>query len=89
MSTEVNVTKRGNGSRFEFSEETKTRQELTLVALGKRPADLIVRGATVLDVFTLLWKENQDIVIKGDRIAWVGEAEAWPGEAGEVVSEEG
>lgn len=48
------------------------------MALGKRPADLIIRGATVLDVFTLLWKENQDIVVKGDRIAWVGEAgEAW------------
>ncbi len=81
--------KKGNGSRFKFSEETKARQELTLVALGKRPADLIIRCAKVLDVFTLLWKKNQDIVIKGNRIAWVGEAEAWRGEAGEIVSASG
>ena len=31
-----------------FSEETKTRQELVQVALGREPADLIIRGATVL-----------------------------------------
>ena len=80
--------KRAHGNRFEFSEETRMRQELVLVALGKRPADLIIRGATVLDVFTLLWKENQDIVVKGNRIAWVGEAGAWPGEAGDIVAAE-
>jgi hypothetical protein len=52
-----------------FSDETVTRQTLVQVALGLEPADLIIRGATVLNVFTLSWEENQDIVIKGKRIA--------------------
>ena len=36
-------------------------------------ADRIITGATLLDVFNLLWIENQDIVIKGKQIAWVGD----------------
>ena len=70
---------------FAFNAETKVRQELTLVALGKRPADLIIRGANVLDVFTLTWRGEQDIVIKDERIAWVGEIGTWPGEAEVIV----
>ena len=62
-----------------FSAETKTRQDLVQVALGREPADLIIRGATVLNVFTLSWEENQDIVVRGRRIAWVGAAGTWPG----------
>jgi len=62
-----------------FSDETKIRQNLVEVALGREPADLIIRGATVLNVFTLLWEADQDIVIRGKRIAWVGPAGQWKG----------
>ena len=68
-----------------FSAETRTRQQLVQVALGREPADTIIRGATVLNVFTGEWEPNQDIVIKGERIAWVGKAQGWPGKAAQVV----
>jgi len=64
-----------------FNDETKVRQELIQVSLGRQPADLIIRGANVLNTYTLLWLENQDIVVKGKRIAWVGAAGTWKGKA--------
>lgn len=73
----------------EFSPEIKTRQHLVQVALGREPADLIIRGATVLNVFTREWQSDQDIVIAGDRIAWVGNNGGWSGKAKEVVDARG
>ncbi|MBU0650215.1 amidohydrolase family protein [Patescibacteria group bacterium] len=67
------------------SDEILVRQELVLVALGRIEADLIISGATVLDVHTLTWMPSQDIVIKGERIAWVGPRGAWSGTAAETV----
>ena len=64
---------------MEFSAEIKARQSLVQVALGREPADLIIRGATVLNVFTQTWERDQDIVIKGQRIAWVGPRAGWKG----------
>src|SRR5882672_5134407 len=55
-----------------FNEETKIRQSLVQVALAREAADLIIRGANVLNVFTLMWMPDTDIVVKGKRIAWVG-----------------
>ena len=72
-----------------FNEETLTRQRLVRVALGYEPADLILRGATVLNMQSLTWKKDWDIVISGERIAWTGPSGAWPGSAKEVVSVEG
>jgi adenine deaminase len=72
-----------------FSAETKVRQHLVRVALGYEEADLILRGATVLNVQTLLWKKDWDIVISGERFAWVGPRGEWPGTAREVRSVEG
>jgi adenine deaminase len=72
-----------------FSVETKTRQDLVQVALGREPADLIIRGATVLNVFTLSWEENQDIVVRGQRIAWVGAAGTWPGTCTNIFDAKG
>lgn len=68
-----------------FSAETRTRQQLVQVALGKEQADTILRGATVLNVFTGEWEPNQDIVIKGERIAWVGKSRGWTGVARQIV----
>ncbi|MEI9999758.1 MAG: amidohydrolase family protein [Verrucomicrobiota bacterium] len=67
-----------------FNEEVLTRQRLVRVALGQEPADLILRGATVLNMHTLSWKTDWDIVISGQRIAWTGPRGAWPGETRKI-----
>jgi adenine deaminase len=74
---------------IKFNEETKIRQALVQVALGRQPADLIVRGATVLNIFTLSWEPDQDIVVSGKRIAWVGPAGQWKGTATNVFDAKG
>ena len=72
-----------------FDSETKIRQSLVQVALGKEPADLIIRGADVLNVYTLQWMPNQDIVVRGKRIAWVGPAGQWKGQCANIVDAKG
>ena len=76
-------------AKFEFNAETKVRQELVQVSLGRVPADLIVRGATMLNVFTLQWEKDVDIVIKGTRVAWVGPRGKWPGRCDQIVDATG
>lgn len=75
------VEKPKAGKEVEFNEETKTRQHLVLVALGKQPAALVIRNVKVLNVFTLTWMPAQDIVIADKRIAWVGPTQTWQGTA--------
>ena len=58
------------------SEEILTRQRLVSVALGQHEADLVLEGATLLNSHTLTWKEDWDIVIQGQRIAWVRQGNA-------------
>lgn len=72
-----------------FDEETKVRQSLVQVALANEPADLVIRGANVLNVFTLMWMPDSDIVVKGQRIAWVGPSGQWKGQAGNIVDAKG
>jgi adenine deaminase len=72
-----------------FNEETRIRQELVQVALGRKPADLIIRGATVLNIFTLLWEPDQDIVVRGKRIAWVGPSGQWKGQCANIFDAKG
>ena len=72
-----------------FDAETKIRQSLVQVALTKEPADLIIRGANVLNVYTLLWMPDQDIVVRGKRIAWVGPTGQWKGECSNIVDAKG
>ena len=74
---------------FQYSTDAKVRQQLVQVALAREPADTIVRGATVLNVFSGEWEPDQDIVIKGERIAWVGKSKAWPGKAHRIVDATG
>ncbi|MGH8446659.1 MAG: adenine deaminase [Solimonas sp.] len=76
-------------SAHTFSTEVQTRQHLVQVALAREPADRIIRGATVLNVVTREWLPNQDIVIAGERIAWVGDAGTWPGKAAETIDASG
>jgi adenine deaminase len=72
-----------------FNEETKTRQDLIQTALGRMPADVVIRGATVLNTYTLLWEPNQDIVVRGKRIAWVGPVGQWKGKITKVFDAKG
>ena len=60
-----------------------------LVAMGKDKADLILTHVTMLEVHTLTWQKNWDIVIKGKRIAWTGPSGQWTGEAVKRVDAKG
>ena len=54
------------------------RGRLTAVARGEAPADLYLRGGTLLNVYTgELYPAN--VAIKGERIAYVGRSEAMAG----------
>lgn len=67
---------------IEAGAEIAIRQDLVLTALGKRPADRALRVGRLLDVHTRRWLPDQEIVIKGRRIAWVGPAGTYSGEVG-------
>jgi len=67
--------------------EVRIRQRLTLVALGKEKADVALRVGRLLDVATRTWSEDQEIIIKDRRIAYVGKAGSYPGEVGTRVHE--
>ncbi len=56
----------------DLKDELIARKQVIEVALGRAQADTIVSNATILNVFTSEWLANQDIVITGKRIAWVG-----------------
>jgi adenine deaminase len=80
------MSKPASSPRHTFSAETLTRQRLVRVALAQEEADLILRGATVLNVHSLSWCPDWDIVISGKRIAWTGQQGQWPGKAKRVES---
>lgn len=60
------------------------RRLLTAVARGEAPADLYLRGGTLLNVYTgELYPAN--VAIKGERIAYVGRSEAMAGATTRVL----
>ncbi len=67
------------------ADEVRIRQNLALVALGKRPADRALRVGRLLDVHGRNWHEDQEIVMAGRRIAWVGPTGAYPGQVGNRI----
>jgi adenine deaminase len=69
------------------ADEVLIRQDLTLTALGRRPADRLLRVGRLLDVHSRTWLQDQEIVIKGRRIAYVGPAGSYQGEVGERLHE--
>ena len=69
--------------------ETKIRQTLIDVALGRTPADTLLRVDRLLDTNTGLWREDVEIAIHGTRIAFVGPRGSFPGTAHETVSKPG
>jgi adenine deaminase len=67
--------------------EVRIRKRLALVALGRERADRALWVGRLLDVNTRTWAEDQEIIIAGRRIAFVGPAGAYRGEVGERVHE--
>ncbi|MGF7008334.1 adenine deaminase [Aminobacter sp. BE322] len=67
------------------ADEIVIRQDLVLVALGKREADRLVRLGRVLDVHTGTWMDDCEVAICGRRIAYVGPAGSFAGTARETV----
>ncbi|MBB3458308.1 adenine deaminase [Rhizobium sp. BK313] len=68
-------------------DEIAIRQRLTLVALGKVSADVVLRVGKLFDVHTRSWMIDHEIVLSGKRIAYVGPAGSYKGEAGKRVYE--
>lgn len=52
----------------------KQTQELITVALGKAPADIVLTGGDLVNVYTGEVIPEQDIAVRGDRIAFAGES---------------
>ena len=61
-------------------DEVVLRQNLTLVALRKRPADLAIEVGRLLSVHSRTWLEDQEIIVAGRRIAYVGPRGSYRGE---------
>ena len=67
------------------ADEVRIRQNLALVALGRRPATRAIRVGRLLDVNGRRWHHDQEIVISDRRIAWVGPSDKYPGAVDERV----
>ena len=62
------------------ADEVTIRQQLLLVALGKKPADSVIEVGRLLAVHANHWMTDQEIVISGRRIAYVGPIGSYRGE---------
>ncbi len=58
------------------------------VALGREPADLVVTGGRLVNVYSGEVLDGWEVAVAGDEIAWVGPG-PWPGDAGEVIHADG
>ena len=61
------------------------RAELIDVATGKAPADLVIKGATLVNVYSREYCPRTTIVVKGTRIAAVGDYEPLVGPKSVVI----
>lgn len=69
------------------ADEVKIRQRLVRVALGHEPADTRLRVGKLLDVHSRMWLSDQEIIIVGRRIAYVGPAGTYPGAVAHEIHE--
>ncbi|MBS4214340.1 adenine deaminase C-terminal domain-containing protein [Neobacillus rhizophilus] len=67
---------------------TAQRSELIEVAKGTRPADLYIKGGTVINVYSGEFLQ-QNIAVYKDAIAYIGTSEASIGERTKVINAEG
>jgi adenine deaminase len=68
------------------ADEVAIRQHLLLVSLGKKPADLAIEVGRLLAVHANEWMENQEIIVSGRRVAYVGPIGSYRGEVARRVS---
>ncbi|MGN1360990.1 MAG: adenine deaminase [Eggerthellaceae bacterium] len=64
-------------------------QTLAAVAQGRQPADLVIKGAKLVNVCTAEIQEVVDIAIAEGRIAYIGSADHCIGEETEVIDAQG
>ena len=69
---------------FQFSEDWKSRQALVPVALGREPADVVVKGGQVFITQTGEFKDGWIIATKGKRIAYLGPEDETPKAAADL-----
>lgn len=74
---------------IDAASEVAIRQHLVQVALGREPADRLIRVGRLLDVHSRSWLDDQEIAIAGRRIAWVGPAGSFAGDTRERVDRAG
>ena len=67
--------------------EVAIRKALARVALGHEPADMRLRVGKLLDVHSRLWLSDQEIIVSGRRIAYVGPAGSYPGKVNRELHE--
>ena len=67
-------------------DEVTIRQHLTLVALGKKPADLAIEVGRLLAVWSRQWLTDQEIIVSGRRIAYIGPIGSYKGDVARRVS---
>lgn len=67
-------------NEFSSQELIRTRQRLVDVALGKKPADLVITNGTLLNVITGELLSQTSVAIVDNRIALVGDIEHCVGE---------
>ena len=72
--------------RTHLSEVTRS---LVDTAMGRAKADLVIRNCSLVNVNSGEILNKQDIAVKGDRIALVGNAQATIGTATKVIDAEG
>ena len=63
---------------MKMSIQTNEIMRLQRIALGKEAADVILSGGTVLNVYTGELLQNYEILISGERIAYVGPKQDFP-----------
>jgi adenine deaminase len=61
------------------------RTELVDVAIGKAPADLVIKGATLVNVYSREYCPKTTIVVRGTRIAAVGDCEPLVGPKSVII----
>jgi len=72
-------------SEITAADEAHLRRRLIQVALGRQPAERVIRVGRLLDTHTGLWRDKVELAVAHGRIAHVGPWGSFPGQAGEVV----
>lgn len=65
--------------------EVALRQRLVQVALGRAPADTLLRVRRLLDTATGTWTDDAEVAMAGGRVAFTGPRGSLPGEVAEVA----